>query len=248
MTETEQRVVVELVIAAPVPEVWRALREPEEIRRWFGWEYDGLAEEIDEIFLSDATRASDEEHVLVAGGDRIVLEPRGRETVVRVTRAAPAGGASPDTIYDEIDEGWLTFLQQLRLALERHAGERRWTLRLSGRRRGAGSPALAEALGLEPAAALGAGERYDAVTAVGEPLSGEVWFSREGVTGLTVDAWGDGLLVLGGQPAQTKPPHGSVNALITVYGLDDGERTRLRERWTGWWESHFDEPEAVGGA
>ena len=39
---------------------------------------------------------------------------------MRVTRAAPAG--SWDGVYDEVNEGWLTFVQQLRFYLERNPG------------------------------------------------------------------------------------------------------------------------------
>ena len=46
--------------------------------------------------------------------------------MVRVTRAAPAG--SWDGVYDEVNEGWLTFFQQLRFYLERHPGKERRTL------------------------------------------------------------------------------------------------------------------------
>jgi hypothetical protein len=47
---------------------------------------------------------------------------------VRVTRAAPAG--SWDGVYDEVNEGWLTFFQQLRFYLERNAGRERRTVQI----------------------------------------------------------------------------------------------------------------------
>jgi uncharacterized protein YndB with AHSA1/START domain len=114
-------VIVEVVIAAPVDTVWRALRDPAEIRNWFGWEYDGLEEEIRYIFVEHST-ADDDAHVLDGGpGGTIALEPQGEQTVLRVTRASPGG-------YDEVDEGWITFIQQLRFYLERHPGRRRRTV------------------------------------------------------------------------------------------------------------------------
>jgi uncharacterized protein YndB with AHSA1/START domain len=61
---SETKVVrIEVTVAAPVDVVWEALRNPSEIRRWFGWEYDGLAEEIDAIFLENAS-ASDHDHTV----------------------------------------------------------------------------------------------------------------------------------------------------------------------------------------
>jgi hypothetical protein len=123
-------VILEVVVAAPADAVWRALREPAEIRRWFGWEYDdqgGLEEEIRQIFVEGAT-ADDEARVLDTGGGVIGLEDLGDRTVVRITRAAPAGRDGWDGIYDEVNEGWLTFVQQLRFYLERHPGKERSTI------------------------------------------------------------------------------------------------------------------------
>ena len=119
-------VIVEVEIAAPVDAVWRALRDPAEIRRWFGWEYEGLDVEIRFIFVQEAK--ADEEARTLDGGPSgtIALEDRVDQTVVRVTRAAPA--RSWDGIYDEINEGWMTFFQQLRFYMERHPGQERRTL------------------------------------------------------------------------------------------------------------------------
>ena len=119
-------VIVELEIAAPVDTVWRALREPAEIRRWFGWEYEGLEEEIRFIFVQAST-ADDDARVIDGGpGGTIALEDRSDRTVVRVTR--PAGSWEGD--YDEVNEGWLTFIQQLRFYLERHPGQDRRTVHI----------------------------------------------------------------------------------------------------------------------
>jgi uncharacterized protein YndB with AHSA1/START domain len=116
-------VICEVAIAAPADIVWRALRDPSEIRRWFGWDYDGLDDEIDYIFTQQA-KADDAARTLDGGeGGLIALEDRGDATVVRVTRAASDG-------YDEVNEGWITFLQQLRFYLERHPGQERRTVHI----------------------------------------------------------------------------------------------------------------------
>ena len=113
-------VIIEVVIAAPADAVWRALRDPAEIKRWFGWDYDGADEEIDQIFIRETTADEAARTVDFGDGGFFALEEQGERTVVRVTRAAPAGQHSWDGIYDEINEGWLTFLQQMRFMLERH--------------------------------------------------------------------------------------------------------------------------------
>ena len=55
MTAAEPLIEVEL--PAPVEEVWAHLRDPGFIRRWFGWEYEGLEGEIEFIFLGPPPEA-----------------------------------------------------------------------------------------------------------------------------------------------------------------------------------------------
>jgi len=184
----DEWVSTEVTVATPVQTVWRALRDREEIRRWHGWEYDGIEAEIDEIYI-DAKQADDQAHTLDTGAGVFELEPRADSTVVRVTRARPEGERWAGVL-DEIDQGWITFVQQLRLALERHAGE--------------------------------------------------VWFQSDDQLGLTVDDWGDGLLVVVAE--RTGPePNGSGAAVITTYGLDEREHQKLEQRWQAFWKDHYRE-------
>jgi hypothetical protein len=55
--------------------------------------------------------------------------------------------------------------------------------------------------------------------------------------GLTVDAYGDGLLVLTGKPPTLEPPHGAGTVLITTYGLDRDALEAVHRRWKEWWEA-----------
>jgi hypothetical protein len=128
----DRAVAVELTIAAPFSAVWNALRDPDEIRRWHGWEYDGLDDEIATIYLQDVEVDEAAGTIAIADGSRFELEDRGATTVVRVTMPGPAAGASWDEFYDDIREGWTTFVEQLRFGLERHPGEERRTLMLAG--------------------------------------------------------------------------------------------------------------------
>ena len=127
-------VIAELTLAAQPDEVWRHLREPALISRWFGWDYEGLGHEIDVIFLQEA-RVDDRAHVLewgdgIAGG---ATASRSRTSGSR--RACGSPGARRPSGYDDIAEGWITFAHQLRFAIERGGREARRTLHLTARRR-----------------------------------------------------------------------------------------------------------------
>ena len=121
-------VLFEIVIAAPADTVWRAMRDRGEIGRWFGWDYEGFDGEIEFIFFGDLA-VDDAAHTLDFGPmGRLALEDRGGATAVTFARATPDGKDSWDGIYDDVNEGWLSFIQQLRFMLERHAGRDRETV------------------------------------------------------------------------------------------------------------------------
>ncbi|RDZ29323.1 SRPBCC family protein [Lysobacter silvisoli] len=243
MSETPQQTVVDLRIAAPVETVWSALRDPAQILSWFGWDAPTLAEEIKFIFADHAT--GDEAHHRVQFGewegvsDAIELAAEAGGTRLRLMRS----GAPPldDSVYDDIDQGWVTFFQQLRLALERHRGQQRRTIFLSGpAKAGIGEPSIA--LGLEATSALPPGTAYTATLAGGETTSGEVWHRNRFQTGVTVDAWGPGLLVVTDKGHSPERPHGGGAALLTTYGLSDADFAALEARWKDWWSSRYPKP------
>ena len=236
------RVLVEILVAAPIDDVWRALRDPVEIRRWFGWDYPGLVEEVDFIFVKGFT-ADAATHTLSAAGisDRYTLEAAGPgHTVVRVIRSAPVTDSSWTNIYDDMVEGWLTFTQQLRFVLERHPGANRRTLYLNGRAATAGTRLPADALGLDALLVVPVGQRYSATTAHGERLDGELWFRAPYQVGLSVDAYGDGLVIVGTRPTTSKSPHGGGSVIVSAYGLTDSAFRDLSERWTRWWRATYE--------
>jgi uncharacterized protein YndB with AHSA1/START domain len=84
MMSKSDRVIVEVMVAAPIDVVWRALRDPAEIRRWFGWDYPGLDEEVDFIFQKAST-ASETDHTVrgIDNPDRFALEAIGEQTLRR---------------------------------------------------------------------------------------------------------------------------------------------------------------------
>jgi hypothetical protein len=235
------RVIVEVVVAAPIDVVWRALREPVEIARWFGWDHPGFDEEIDFIFQKALT-VSESDRTLrgIDSPDRIALEAVGDHTIVRVIRSAPVSDVSWQGIYDDTFEGWTTFVHQLRFALERQRGAERRTLFFNGRANAAGTALPTEALGLGELATVPVGERYAAITPFGERLEGTVWFRAPYQLGLTVDGFGNGLLIPNNRPKTSKSPYGGGNVVITTYGLSDKAFADLRDRWQRWWATNYE--------
>jgi uncharacterized protein YndB with AHSA1/START domain len=203
---------VEVVVEAPADAVWRALTDPQEIRRWFGWDYEGLDAEIRFIFVDHAT-AHGQERLQGDNGQAIEVEPDGPRTVVRAVYPGPLGDASWDDLYDEVIQGWRTFLQQLRFYLEGHAGQDRRTVFL------AGQVVPAEAFAALEAAAPGA-----------------TWDLGRHQRSVAVDRWGGGLVSLvTAQPRDSGQPAGG-QLTVTTYGLDDASFGQVEASWTAWWE------------
>ena len=248
MEETGDRsrqVIVDITVAAPIEAVWRALRDPALIRTWFGWDAPTLDDEIKFIFLDNAT-ADAATHTLQFGewegvSDAIALEPREDWTQLRVFRN---GGSPIDWAgaYNDVPEGWVTFFEQLRLALERHPEESRRTIYLSGAARPGVDEPLAE-LGL---AGIGRerGEPYAVRLATGDEAAGMVWYTTHFQTGLTVDQWGDGLIAITNMGPSPKRPHGGGSVLITTYDLSEAEFAALEARWRTWWSARYEPPSA----
>jgi hypothetical protein len=209
--------VIEVTVAASAGTVWVALREPELIRRWHGWNVDGLAEEVRTIYLNGVVEDPDTRTLEITGGDRFTLHEVPGGTTVRIERAPE--GSDPDWAddYDDITRGWWTFLQQLRFAVERHALAERRTVVLDG-------------ASVEVSVPAPVGAAYRA--AFGEELSGTVGARRPGQLALTVDGWGAGLL------GDTRQPDGGTQLVLTTYGLDDDAFDALEARWGTWWEKH----------
>ena len=111
MTARETLFSATFLMSASPAEVWRHLREPELLHRWFGWhgpEFDseiaGLSGEFSEVRRDG--------HDLVIGDHRMALRAAGADTELRLDRTGRSG--ADDT---EIDEGWVTFLEQLRYVI-----------------------------------------------------------------------------------------------------------------------------------
>lgn len=237
---TVDRILVEVTIAAPADEVWAAIRDPAKITNWFGWETDSLAEEIDYIFAKHV-RPDEDARILWFEGvpDRFEVEARGETSILRVVRAVPAG-ESWDGIYEDMIEGWISFVQQLRLAMEQHdLGERR-TLYFNGNAREGGSGPIA-ALGLSDFRATADGQPFTAALPTGDTIAGEAWHRTPWQIGLTVPQWGNGLLIVTDKSVKDTAPHGRGMVILTCYGLSPGAFADLEARWRNWWSAHYED-------
>lgn len=220
-------VTIEVTVAAPVAEVWASLREPARIRRWHGWEYDQLDEEIRMIFVDGVTADEDAFTLLTGGGDRIQLEPSSRGTRVILTRAE--GAKAADTGADDITEGWLMFLHQLRFLHEWQPDDIRRTLFFAGRGEADSLPRLLHTVPADV---------------------GPTWYRTGHQQGVVLPDLGPGLLITAGKPSVTDERGRSTvdtMAVVTMYGIVDGEFGIQRDIWTAWWQSVYpdaDEPQS----
>ncbi|MGS2614162.1 SRPBCC family protein [Micromonospora sp. LZ34] len=200
--------VVEVPVSAPPERIWPALTVPDEIREWFGWEYDGLIDEIHYIFVAHA-EPFPPDRLAMADGSELRVVPDGDGALLRAVLPAPAdvdGAAERDAIA----EGWRTFFEQLRFLLERRPGGRRRTLHLTDTATGGQLLAVLDA--------AGAAEQWHA--------------SRH--QRIVVDSEGRLLAALAEAPldSDTASP---VSLTVSGYGLDDATLAGLREEWTARW-------------
>ena len=100
-------VIAELTLPAQPDQVWRHLREPALISRWFGWDYEGLGHEIDVIFLQEATRRRPRARPRVGrrhpgGRPHRARGPRGRDPAADHPRRAARGVRRPRRGVDHV--------------------------------------------------------------------------------------------------------------------------------------------------
>jgi hypothetical protein len=132
---------VEFDLPAGRDEVWDAVTQPAVLRQWFGWDYDGLDAEIQQIFVDQATLLAPER---MGWADGSYLEVTGDDD--RAVARAVREGAVPDNpdAYDAIEEGWRAFLVQLRFLFERRPAGVRRTIYLTGETTGRQALSLAD--------------------------------------------------------------------------------------------------------
>lgn len=135
----EKKVTVETTIEADAQEVWRALTEAEELKRWFPLDARVNPGPGGSIWLSWGEGADWEAPVEVWEPNRHLrtvdpapskmavdyfIESRGGETVLRIVHSG-FGAESWDDEIDTLNAGWRTFAANLRHYLRHHRGEPR---------------------------------------------------------------------------------------------------------------------------
>lgn len=223
---------IEVTIAAPYKTVWSALRDPKLLARWFGWDAESLEEEIKFIFEGGAT--ADEAKGVVQFGewegkvDRFEVEDRGDHTVVRMVRAGEAPDGGWDSVFDDVVQGWIAFVEQLRFAVERQGLAARRTVFLSGEPKEGGMLAR-QALRLESGAPEGPTGA----------LSGSTWARHTHQESAEITDWGPGLLLAMDQPAGGKRPRGVSSLILTTYSFDDARFAAFEQAWNSWWTERY---------
>jgi uncharacterized protein YndB with AHSA1/START domain len=218
---------IEVTIAAPVDAVWAALRDKNTIRHWHGWDFEGLDDEIDLIYFNHLTEDAEARTLSVQEGDLIRLEPDGDGTRVTLTRAPRGVNPEWDAYYDDITEGWVVFMNQLRFAVERKPGVPRRTVFLNSHNKTGRN--LAQDLGLD----------QETADLPGEKVKTELWYRAENQQGVTVDTWGNGLLVVASCAPTEAKPDGVAMAVLSTYGLTDDQLAELTTRWRAWWTERY---------
>lgn len=223
-----------VVINSDAQQVWTMLREPAKVAQWHGWQADDQAAEIQEIYFSpNVVEGADHTSLVVDGGDVFTLKPVPTGTEVSVTRAAVDHNSEWAAWDEDITQGWLTFLQQLRFALERHPHGKRRTFFFSAP--GDEGSAI-EQLGLSDVPKPG--EPHSLTLATGEEISGKVWFRSNHQVGLTVHHYaehGDGLVIVADQPAiKDIRPHGGSLVIVSTYDLGAHQLESIRSYWDKW--------------
>jgi hypothetical protein len=86
----DRAAVVDMEVNAAVDLVWQALREPTEIRRWFGWDYPGLEKEIEQIFVAGAEVTQPGRALQLIGADTTLsVSPSAGGSRLQLTMPAP---------------------------------------------------------------------------------------------------------------------------------------------------------------
>ncbi|MFI2753771.1 hypothetical protein ACGIF2_10085 [Cellulomonas sp. P22] len=242
----EHREIVAMDVGVPADVLWHHLRDPELVRRWFGFEREGLADEIHEMF---EVRASASETSSVDGHPvRTLTWPRGDRAVVTsvpheshqrshlsIQRRSHDGLTTFDGVQDPRDEAWLAGANQLKFALEEYPGLGRRTVVMRDMDAGTLHDRLLDRLGLHGLRGVPVGGHVQTTLPDGSRVGGTLAYKSQYQVGLRLLGTKSAMLVLLETPAAARPPHGLVTAVLSLYDVSDAEVASVLDRWSQWW-------------
>jgi len=250
--ERREIVAMDLPVAPDV--VWQHLREPYLIRRWYRWDSADLDAEIHRDFVERVA----EGHVVEGRATtRTLTWPTHDVVTVRSSVEAPGGThltitrsshelGSYDGLYDERDAVWTAAAEQLRFALVVQPGQERRTLSVFGLDAGDRRDRLMDRVGLHGVRGVPLGGNVQARRPDGTLLGATLIRKDPDLLVLSLHGITAALMVIEEVPAGSAPPHGTVGAVLSTYGLDDATFEQVQSRWSSWWRSAMPRPTGIG--
>ena len=236
------RVIVEILVAAPIETVWKAVLQSVEAQRWFGWDYPNLATDLVEMWKdahSDVGEARDLRPTTCRTGSRSRISGPTRSCASSGRRrpVTPAGRGSTTTWSKAGSRSCTSSGSRW----SGHPAENRRTLFLNGRAKDAGTPHPAEALGLSPLWVVLTGEQYEVTVATGDRLTGTVsllvLLSRwDSPWTASATAWSS----FRSDPKRRSRPTAAVRSSSRPTEWPTPEFAQLRERWSQWWTKTYE--------
>ncbi|MDR3069029.1 MAG: hypothetical protein LBU50_05960 [Cellulomonas sp.] len=244
----ERRRIQTLDLAADSDTAWAHLRRPELIRRWYRYDYDGLAAEIDQQFGATVRTFADglRRELYWPDGTAVRLSPTGdsHRTTITVERPSHDGLSSFDGVRDPVDERWVANLHQLEFALAVHPGEDRRTWSAIGLDAGTRRDRLLDRIGLHGVHGLPVHGHLETVRPDGTHVGGRLVYRTDLQFGLRLHGVSDALLVVLENPSVAHEANGRVDVVLSTYGLDDDQFATITARWDAWWGVPAREPQS----
>lgn len=242
----DRRRIVSLDVGADADTTWAHLRRPELVRRWYGWDAEGLDLEIHQVFVAGVEAVSDGRRRSLhwADGTRLELSPTAdpARTHLAVERPSHDGLSFFDGVRDDTDEAWVAYAHQLQFALGAHRGEERRTWGVRGLDAGPRQDRLLDRVGLHGVRGVPIGGHVSTTRPDGTVVGGTLAYRTELQFGLRLHGFAESFLVVMEHPAAVRPPNGEVDVVLSTYGLDVETFDQVMTRWGGWWRK----PAAVG--
>ena len=235
----DRRRIVSLDLGADADTTWAHLRRPELVRRWYGWDAEGLDLEIHQVFVAGVQAASDglRRSLSWPDGTRLELSPTADPARTHLAVERPSHGELSffDGVRDDVDEAWTAYAHQLQFALGVHRGENRRTWSARGLDAGPRRDRLLDHVGLHGVRGVPIGGHVSAVRPAGTRVGGVLAYRTELQFGLRLRGIAGSFLVVMEHPAAIRPPNGEIDVVLSTYGLDDDLFAEVTRRWSGWW-------------